>query len=268
MSHNQKVSIIIITYNQKAFLEKSLPIVFSQDYSDYEVVVVDSGSTDGSFELYKKYPIKVVKYIGSVGRNFNYATAFNLAVGNSTGDIYVRLSGDVIPVGDNWLEELITPFQDSGVAGVYSHQVHNKDSDLHHKLLSFFIFSPYREHFAKLAPGLMFWGASAAIRKSCYEEVPFSEKQRRGEDSLWSIEMAKRGYKTFYASKSQVIHNHHKEDSETVVAIAGSLKRFLQMYPSYAVGMLFKNLAKEAIDFKRGYLNAFNENFIVKKNEN
>ena len=255
------VSVIIVAYNQKSFLEKSLPVIYRQNYEDFEVIVVDSGSSDGSIELYKEYPVKVVKYVGPTGKRFNYATAFNLAVEKSVGDIYVRLSGDVIPVSEDWLIELIKPFENKEVAGVYSHQLHGKDSDLHHKFLSFFMFSPYRDYFEKLAPGFMFWGASAGIRRSCFEEVPFSEKQRRGEDVLWGAEMARRGYKILYSPNSKVIHNHHKEDAETIVAVAGSLKRFLKMYPPYMVHMILRNLSQEVNDFRKGYKEAYEEKF-------
>jgi len=48
-----KLSICIPTYNRKAYLKETLESVFSQTYKDYEVVVVDDGSSDGTEEMIK-----------------------------------------------------------------------------------------------------------------------------------------------------------------------------------------------------------------------
>ncbi|MHC4195719.1 MAG: glycosyltransferase family 2 protein [Planctomycetota bacterium] len=55
-----KVSICIPTYNRKNYLKETLESVFAQTYKDYEVVIVDDGSTDGTEQMIKQsnYPIR------------------------------------------------------------------------------------------------------------------------------------------------------------------------------------------------------------------
>ena len=57
---NPKVSICVPTYNRKDYLKETLDSVFAQTYKDYEVVVVDDGSTDGTAEMLKQrnYPVR------------------------------------------------------------------------------------------------------------------------------------------------------------------------------------------------------------------
>jgi glycosyltransferase involved in cell wall biosynthesis len=50
-----KVSICIPTYNRKDYLKETLDSVFTQTYRDYEVVIVDDGSTDGTEEMIKLF---------------------------------------------------------------------------------------------------------------------------------------------------------------------------------------------------------------------
>ena len=49
------ISVIIPVYNCERYLERCLDSVFSQDYSNYEVICIDDGSSDGSAEIIKKY---------------------------------------------------------------------------------------------------------------------------------------------------------------------------------------------------------------------
>ena len=52
-------SVIIITKNQKEFLHQTIPTLLSQKFSgSFEIIVVDSGSTDGAVEYVKTFPVK------------------------------------------------------------------------------------------------------------------------------------------------------------------------------------------------------------------
>ena len=51
---NPKVSICIPTYNRKDYLKETLDSIFAQTYKDYEVVVIDDGSTDGTKDMIDK----------------------------------------------------------------------------------------------------------------------------------------------------------------------------------------------------------------------
>lgn len=198
------VSIVVITRNQKKFLERSIPAIFGQTHKDFEIIIVDSGSTDGALEYLRQFPVKIICYDR---KNFNYAHAFNLGAQQAGGKFLVRLSGDVIPADDRWLEKLLKPFSDPKIAAAYSYPI-LEELSWEHKITYFFQYSRFRPIFKKLALGIMFHGASAAIRKELLDQIPFDGSVPISEDVVWALEMTKRGYKVVLARDSRIIHSH------------------------------------------------------------
>ena len=62
MKNLPSVSFVIPTYNNKELVKRCLDSIFSQDYpkDKIEVITIDGGSTDGTLELLKKYPVKLL----------------------------------------------------------------------------------------------------------------------------------------------------------------------------------------------------------------
>jgi GT2 family glycosyltransferase len=99
------VSIIIVNYNGKVFLDKCLDsIKKTTPFSNLEVLVIDNNSDDGSVDLVKeRFPeVKIIELKENVG----FAAANNLAAIEAKGDLYVFLNNDTI-VTNTWLSELV-----------------------------------------------------------------------------------------------------------------------------------------------------------------
>lgn len=67
------VSIITINYNNKAGLTKTIESVISQDYSQFEFIVIDGGSTDGSVEIIKKHKKHINYWVSEPDRGIYHA---------------------------------------------------------------------------------------------------------------------------------------------------------------------------------------------------
>jgi len=96
------VSVVILNYNGKNYLEQFLPDVVR--YSPYaEVVVADNGSTDGSVDFLKNsFPnVKLICF----EKNHGFAEGYNLALKNLSSEYFVLLNSDV-QVTENWLKFL------------------------------------------------------------------------------------------------------------------------------------------------------------------
>jgi len=105
-----KVSIIILNYNGLEFIENCLSSVFKTDYANFEVILVDNASRDGSLEvaemLFGKDPrLKIIKNYENLG----FAGGNNVGARHARGDILVFLNEDT-EVDSNWLKELIKVF--------------------------------------------------------------------------------------------------------------------------------------------------------------
>jgi len=87
-----KFSIITISYNQAQFLEKTIISVLNQNYPNFEYIIVDPGSTDGSRDIILKYQTKLTKVIFEP--DFGPANGLNKGFNFATGDIFGFINSD------------------------------------------------------------------------------------------------------------------------------------------------------------------------------
>ncbi len=98
------VSIVILNWNGKSFLEQFLPSVLASDYGNLQIIVADNASTDDSLVfLEKNYP-EVTVY--STGANEGYSKGYNKALQHFTADYFVLLNSDV-EVTPGWITPVI-----------------------------------------------------------------------------------------------------------------------------------------------------------------
>lgn len=104
MNPSPKVSIVILNWNGRKYLEQFLPSVLSTSYDNYEVIVADNGSTDDSVVfLATSYPaMKVIRF----SENYGFAKGYNEALKQVETDYYILLNSDV-EVEPGWLQPMI-----------------------------------------------------------------------------------------------------------------------------------------------------------------
>lgn len=180
-----KVSVVIPTYNREKIITKALDSVFSQTYQDFEIVVLDDGSTDTTRETIKKYGEKV-KYFYQ--ENKGIAGARNSGMKKCSGDYIAFLDSD-----DYWkpekLEQQIGLFQNHPEYGMVASQCASIQAD-----------GSYRE---KNRPGKSGWilrdlfnknfirTSSAIITRACMDTVGFfDESLREGEEYDYWLRIA------------------------------------------------------------------------------
>jgi len=115
-----RVSVVIPTYNRKDMLRRSLAATTSQDYPDYEVIVVDDGSTDGTGEMVRR-EFPTVRYIRQEP-NRGPAAARNQGVEAATGNILAFTDDDCVPPS-NWLRRHLQYYSGEEIGAVGGPQV-------------------------------------------------------------------------------------------------------------------------------------------------
>jgi len=103
-THGRRVSVILLTKNSAATVQKSIESVFQQTRQPDEVVVVDGNSGDGTLEIVKKYPVRLVSEPG-----LGFGHARNLGVKNASGDIVFFMDSDCYAEPD-WIEKALPHF--------------------------------------------------------------------------------------------------------------------------------------------------------------
>ncbi len=108
------VSIIIVNWNGRKFIEKCLDGLRKQTYKAFSIILVDNGSSDGSLELISKnYP--EVETI-ALSENLGFATANNIAIKSVNTEYVALLNNDAVPHPE-WLEHLLKGLWQNPEAG-------------------------------------------------------------------------------------------------------------------------------------------------------
>jgi rhamnosyltransferase len=182
-----------------------------------EIVVVDSGSTDGTLGILAQYPVLVSEIDRS---EFNHGATRNLGVALARGEFVALTVQDARPIDSQWLERMWRHFADPQVAAVCGQQVVPHDSDKNPTEW----FRPYddpqvrRIQFATAdaftalsAPdqaALCCWdNVTSLYRRTALDDVPFRHVSF-AEDMAWAKDALVRGHALVYDYGARVYHYH------------------------------------------------------------
>lgn len=92
MRDNPKISIIIPSYNQGAYIEQTIKSILAQTYSNYEIILMDGGSTDQTVEIIKRYESDIAYWVSE--KDGGQTNAINKGFAKATGEIVCWLNTD------------------------------------------------------------------------------------------------------------------------------------------------------------------------------
>ena len=130
LTHHPKVSILIPAHNEEHMIEGALKAAIAIDYSNYEIVVVDDGSTDNTRALVEAYVTRGLVRLIVKNQNEGKAMALNDALPCLNGEIILIMDADAEPVPDI-LQHLLPHFEHARVGAVTGNpRVKNVDTFL------------------------------------------------------------------------------------------------------------------------------------------
>ncbi len=221
LSEAPGVSLVILTWNAGPEFPEILGLMLDQELDrPMEVVVIDSGSTDGTVELLKTQPVRLIEIPNS---EFNHGLTRNRGILEARGDIVVLATQDARPVDRRWIARLVACYDDPDVAGAYSCQLPRPDANpfIKDRLSHWAAAQPEprvqqvenRAEFEALPPleqlgRVAFDDVSSSVRRSVALEIPFRERQF-GEDIDWAHRAILEGHKIVFEPRSRVVHSHN-----------------------------------------------------------
>ncbi len=201
-----ETSIVIRTYNEEKHLGNLLAAIKKQAYQNYEVVIVDSGSSDKTLEIGQEFGARIFKI---ESRDFTFGYALNVGCEAAQGKYLVFASAHVLPVDIKWLSNLLAPFKNEKVAMVYGRQVGHDTSKFSEK-------RDFKRLFGKhpMNPGAPIHfanNANSAVRKDLWEKRKFDERLFGLEDIEWAKYHREHGYEVVYEPKADIYHIHNEK---------------------------------------------------------
>jgi len=216
-----KVSVVIPTWNGGARFREVLARVLEQETDfPFDVLCIDSGSTDGTQDVIRDLGAKFVTI--SPG-TFNHGLTRNCGIEATTGDLVALLVQDATPADRHWLAALASPLRtDPRIAGAWSRQVPRPECDpfMRDRIENWMRGRETTEiqevageaEFDALAPierlrRIAFDDVSSMVRREVWRTHPYGERSF-GEDIDWAKRVLFAGWKIAFEPRSTVIHSH------------------------------------------------------------
>ncbi|MGR6337096.1 glycosyltransferase family 2 protein [Priestia megaterium] len=208
------ISIIIPTLNAEKDLKNNLLTLNKYNQlTNYEVIVVDSQSTDNTVKIAKEQNYKVIEINR---KDFNHGGTRNLAATYANGDILVYLTQDIIIYEDQSIHKLIQPLLENENIGLsYGRQLPHENAGFFGSMARLFNYDENsliknQSNSKELGIKTVFCSNSfAAYRKSTLEQVGgFPKNVILGEDSYVAGKMILKGWAIYYCAEAKVRHSH------------------------------------------------------------
>jgi rhamnosyltransferase len=210
---DMETSVVIPTKNGEQWVGECLESVYSQEeVGPVEVLLVDSGSMDGTLEIARRYPVRIVEI---PAQDFHHARTRNYAASLTSGKYLVFLSQDAIPASALWLQAMLRNFADEAVGAVYGRQAPKVGSTQErHDVLSTMYGSErvVKDASSKESLGYRYYhfsDANAAMRREVWEATRFPEELKVFEDLGIAKRILDAGWKIVYEPQASVVHSHN-----------------------------------------------------------
>lgn len=217
-----KASVVIPTKNGGAPFVRVLDALLQQSAPwDFEILVVDSGSTDNTVLHCEERNVKVVSIPPS---EFGHGKTRNLGISKTTGEFIALITQDALPASRDWLFNLVSAVEQApDVVGAFGRHLPYPEADpyttrdlkLHFDgFLNWPAVMRKSDNEARYAAELgyrqvmhFFSDNNACLRRSVWEKYPYPEVDF-AEDQIWAKTIVEAGYGKAYADNAAVYHSH------------------------------------------------------------
>jgi len=114
-----KVSIIIPTYNEEKILIDCIESLEKQSFTDFEIIIIDDGSTDGTYKILQEFKIQDSRFKILRAAHAGAGAARNLGAKEAKGEILVFVDADMT-FDKSFLENLVAPILSGKSKGTFS----------------------------------------------------------------------------------------------------------------------------------------------------
>ena len=198
------ISIIMRSFNEAWALRDTLSALKAQDLRAWELIAIDSGSTDGSQDMLRA--AAPAHFVQITPAEYNPSRVMNYGMRLAHAERCVFLNADATPQGGHWLAPLGAALEAPGVAACFSRQIPRPDCRAVFACDYDRCFGPRRE---SANWGHFFSMVSSALRKDVWARRGFREDLQYAEDDEYTRWCRVQGFDLAYVPESVVMHSHN-----------------------------------------------------------
>ena len=172
-SFSQPISIIICAKNEEENLKKNLPLILGQNYFNFEVIVVNDQSVDGTSFLLEKFGksysnLVVVTIDDHVNHKIGKKFALTLGIKTAKHEHLLLTDADCIPNSENWAKQMAMNFTTSDI--ILGYGGYEKQKGLLNKFIRFDAFNVAQQYLSYALTGITYMGVgrNLAYKKSLF----------------------------------------------------------------------------------------------------
>jgi glycosyltransferase involved in cell wall biosynthesis len=220
------VSIVVRCYNEVEHIGGVLKAVEDQSHDRFEIVAVDSGSTDGTIDVLEEHEVRLVHI---PKEQFSFGRSLNMGCAAATGEILVFLSAHCYPADRDWLANLLAGFDAPEMAAVYGRQRAVETSAFsEHQILRRW----FPDESVPRQDGPFLNNANCAVRRSVWEKFPYDEDLPGLEDVAWANQVRAAGWSIGYRAEALVHHVHDETRAQTRNRYQREAITFQKVFPT------------------------------------
>lgn len=180
----------------------ALTALFSQEYTDFELLVIDSGSTDNTLDIVSAFPHRLIRISP---QEYVPGRVLNRGISENSSPICVFLNSDCVLLSQHSLSRLVGAFDDPDVMAAFARQVARPEAWpwVRREYLASFPVSGVAPAWIELS--LPF----AALRRTAWTVQNFYDEAWGSEDTAWGHRAKERGWKIAYVPDALVMHSHN-----------------------------------------------------------
>lgn len=259
------ISVIVPVYNNEIYLRDSLDSIINQSYSNLEIILIDDGSTDRSYNILKEYEKKDSRVKAITKRNGGICEAMKMGVLLSHGKYIARCDGD--DINDIYRYEKQLKYLKDGnydLIGCYLRSFGN-GSRLYMKMmesLNYEILNDYHQ-FLRIYSGSCINGGGLFGKRDLFIELmPFKKEFSIVEDKLIYLEFLNAGCKI--GILPDVVYNYRVHKKNTSLDVSNSydmLYRNIELKFTYLFKEVIENFENIIIIYGRKIIGIIDEIF-------
>jgi len=195
------ISIVIRAKNEEKYIAEVLSAILAQDdQEEFEIILIDSGSSDRTKELVRRFPVRLTEIPPD---QFSFGSTLNLGVQLAAGRIIVNLSAHCTPTTHRWLRQLVEPLRSNpALVATYGRQEPRKGLNPFEEAGLQFAFPSDRSQ----KPAALFSNANCAVWRTALLSNPFDETLTFSEDLVWRMRF--KPEQILYVPEASVYHSH------------------------------------------------------------